>query len=81
MIGQFTIPGTSVVCTLDDELQWQAPQPTKDMLNDLFSPLEPEYSSPSLGEPGYLALSEAAEAFGAVAEFEPIPEGDPDAVF
>lgn len=76
MIGKFTIPGTEAVCVLDDELQWQAPGRLQGMLQETFDPLDPEYSSPAKGMPGYLAVTDAALSFGAIAEFETPPPVD-----
>lgn len=82
MIGQFTIPGTDVVCTLDDNLEWQATRPeTQALLRDLYDPGMPPYSSPSVGSPGCFAVSDAAHDFGADPTFGPEEPGEPGAVY
>ena len=82
MIGKFTIPGTDVVCTLDDDLQWQSAMPI--IQRDLrlcFNATEPPYSSAAMGARGCVALADAAAAFGAVPEYGVIAEEPGDLVF
>ena len=83
MIGRFTIPWTTIVCTLDDDLHWQAPGPPtlQSDLSCCFDATLPPYSSAAAGGRGCLALSEAAAAFGAFPEFSGDAEEPGDLVF
>jgi hypothetical protein len=70
VIGQFTIPGKPIVCTLGDDLEWQAPNPTiKELLRSMFDAAAQPYCSPAMGARGRLAVADAAAWFGATPVF------------
>ena len=79
-MGYFTYNG--ITFTLNDDLVWESSEPGAEVFfNDCYNAGEPPYCSPAAGQPGRLAIVDAAKAFGAEPTMGPEEPGEPDAVY